>query len=96
MPIVNLGISFNTRVCFRAAKKRKLFSEPVVYDVSQEKTSGVMSLNDYNKFDVLQQKETELAQMGLTKEEVELKMVDCGLLNKVCAYYLRDAGNDLC
>ena len=67
----------------RASKKRKLFTEPVVYDSSQEKASGFMTLSNYNKFDVLKEKEAELTGMGLTKDEVKLKMVDCGLLNEV-------------
>ncbi len=74
----------NRNVFFRASKKRKVFSEPILYEDSQEKASGVMTLSDYSKFDMYQQKEAELTQLGLTQVEVELKMVDCGLLSKVC------------
>ena len=72
-----------TSTLFRASKRRKVFSEPVLYKTTQEKTSGVMTLSDYSKFNVYQQKEAEYTQLGLTQEEVELKMVDCGLLSKV-------------
>ncbi|XP_046852262.1 RNA-binding protein 41-like [Xenia sp. Carnegie-2017] len=80
-----LKTQLDTKVSLnRASKKRKLFTEPVVYDSSQEKASGFMTLSNYNKFDVLKEKEAELTGMGLTKDEVKLKMVDCGLLNEDC------------
>ena len=58
-----------------------MFSEPILYQASQ--ASGVMTLSDYSKNDMYQQKEAEFIQLGLTQDEVELKMVDCGLLSKV-------------
>ena len=78
-----LKTQLDTNATFHgASKKRKVFSEPILYEASQEKASGVMTLSDYSKFDLYQQKETELTQLGLTQDEVELKMVDCGLLSK--------------
>jgi hypothetical protein len=82
--IFEIFISQQKCVFFRASKKRKVFSEPILYEASQEKASGVMTFSDYSQFDMYQQKETELTQLGLTQDEVELKMVDCGLLSKVC------------
>lgn len=46
-----------------------------------------MTLKDYSKNDMYQQKEAEFIQLGLTQDEVELKMVDCGLLSKVCLLF---------
>ena len=70
-----------------------MFSEPILYEASQKKASGILTLGDYSKFDLCQQKETELTQLGLTRDEVELKLVDCGMLNKVCVQtYNNDAG----
>ena len=60
-----------------------MFTEPIIHDASQEKASGVMTLSDYSKFDRYQQKEAEFTQLGLTGDEVKLKMTDCGLLSKV-------------
>ena len=67
---------------FSVSKRKKVFSEPILYQASQ--ASGVMTLSDYSKNDMYQQKEAEFIQLGLTQDEVELKMVDCGLLSKVC------------
>ena len=65
------------------SRKRKSFCAPIVYSSSNEKASGVMTLTEYNKFDVCQQKVEELSQLGLDPDEVELKMVDSGLVQQV-------------
>lgn len=68
---------------FRESRKRKSFCEPIVYENSNEKTRGVMTLTEYNKVDIRKQKEEELNQLGLDQDEVELKMIDSGLVAKV-------------
>ncbi|XP_028400022.1 RNA-binding protein 41-like isoform X2 [Dendronephthya gigantea] len=78
-----LKTQLDTNVTFHgASRKRKAFTEPIIHDTSQEKASGVMTLSDYNKFDTYQQKEAEFTQLGLTGDEVKLKMADYGLLRK--------------
>ena len=42
-----------------------------------------MTLTEYNKLDVRKQKEEELSQLGLDQDEVELKMINSGLVAKV-------------
>lgn len=78
-----LKTQLQTNVTFQSeSRKRKLFCEPIVYNNSNEKTSGVMTFTEYNHFDIRKQKEQELSQLGLNQDEVELKMIDSGLVTK--------------
>lgn len=78
-----LKVQLLTDVTFQSeSRKRKSFCDPIVYENSNEKASGVMTLTEYNKFDVCKQKEEELSQLGLDPDEVELKMIDSGLVSK--------------
>ena len=68
---------------YSESRKRKAFSEPVIYDNSDEKASGVMTLTSYNELDVYRQREEEFTQLGLDRDEVQLAMNDCGFPNQV-------------
>ena len=64
---------------YRHLSKRKVFTEPAVQKPISEETKGTLSLEAYQNVESRLDYVNELRQLGLTEEEVELKLRSEGL-----------------